>query len=343
MKIFYIFLILLVSTTSFAEKSKSRGNSFNPDIGINVLFLSQNSDRDRSEDGMKLQEAELQFSSDVDTYFTAKVLFAVASEDGSYGIEPEEAYVETISVPYVTLKIGKSKMPIGKHNQLHSHAFPFINAPLMNVTILGDEGLNETGIGASGLIPLPWFSELSLDYTQGENEDLFNSDRKGNKAVISRFKNLWDLTDSTTLEFGISGARGNNSEHLDTSLYGADLTLKWRPVDGGKYHSFEWASEFLAKNKKGAVDDKLSGIVSHLKYQMSQRWYGQYRYDYLGLNDSKTINASKRHTALVAFIPSEFSSVRMQYETIDDGQVMDEKRLSVQLNISIGAHPAHVY
>jgi len=292
---------------------------------------------------MKLQEAELQFSSDVDAYFTAKALFSVAEENGSYGIEPEETYVETISVPYVTLRLGKSKMPLGKHNQLHSHAFPFINAPLINTTILGEEGLNETGIGVSTLSPLPWFSEITLDYTQGDNADLFNSGKKSDKAVIGRFKNLWDLSDSTTLELGFSGAKGKNSDHLDTNLYGADLTLKWRPIDGGKYHSFEWGNEFLEKDRKGAANGKLSGLVSFLKYQMAQRWYAQYRYDYLGLNKSKSINASKRHTALVAFVPSEFSSVRLQYETINDGQVEDESRVSLQLNISIGAHPAHAY
>ena len=343
MKSFCIIVLLFTCATSYAEKSNSRGNAFNPKIGINVLFLNQNSSRDKSEDGIKLQETELQFSSDIDTYFTAKALFAVASENGTYGIEPEEAYVETIALPYVTLKIGKSKMPMGKHNQLHAHAFPFINAPLMNEVILGEEGLNETGIGASSLVPFPWFSELTLDYTQGENTDLFNSIKKDNKAVIGRFKNLWDLTDSTTLEIGISSAKGKNTNGSDTSLYGADLTLKWRPVKGGKYKSFEWASEFLEKDKKGVADGKLSGIVSHLKYQIAERWFVQYRYDYLGLNSSKSINASKRHTALLAFVPSEFSGVRLQYENTNDGQAKDEKRLSLQFNISIGAHPAHAY
>ena len=343
MKSFYILLILLLSTSANALKSKSRGNSFNPDIGVNILFLSQNSDRDSDGDGMELQETELQFSSDVDTYFTATALLAVAKEDGAYGIEPEEVYAETVALPYVTLRVGKSKMPLGKHNQLHTHAYPFINAPLMNETILGDEGLNETGIGASALLPLPWFSELNLNYTQGESEDLFNSDSDDNKAIVARFKNLWDLSDATTLELGFSGAEGENADDQETTLYGADLTLKWRPTDGGKYRSFEWTSEFLQKDRKGAADGKLSGVVSHLKYQMAQRWYAQYRYDYLGLNDPENIAPSKRHTGLIAFLPSEFSSVRLQYETIDDGQAEDEKRLSLQLNISIGAHPAHTY
>lgn len=343
MKILLIYLTILISTISYAEKTKSRGNAFNPDIGINLLFLNQSSDRDTAEDGMSLQEAELQFSSDVDAYFTAKALFSIARENGEYIIEPEETFVETIGLSHIILKAGKSKMPIGKHNQLHSHAFPFINAPLMNVAILGDEGLNETGFGISGLIPLPWFSELSVDLIQGENEDLFNSERKSDKTVVSRFKNLWDINASTTLEVGFSHAKGKNENHKNTILSGADLTLKWRPIDGGKYRSFEWASEFLEKNKSGSDERKLAGVVSHLKYQFAQRWYAQYRYDYLGLNKTESVDTSKRHTALVAFLPSEFSGIRLQYETINDKEDKDEKRISLQLNISIGAHPAHTY
>jgi len=321
----------------------AKSNTFNPDLGLNLLFLSQNSSRTKTDDGMKLQEAEIGFSSDVDTHFTSKATFSIAAENGVYAIEPEEAYVDTISIPYVTVRAGKSKMPIGKHNQYHTHAYPFINGPLMNVSILGEEGLNENAIGASAPIPFPWFSEFIVDLAQGDNANLFNSGKKDNKLVVGHFKNLWDISESATLELGLSGANGKNDNQMITHLYGADLTLKWRPVDGGKYHSFEWASEFLEKDKKGSSDGKLSGIVSHLKYQLSQRWYAQYRYDYLGLNKSKSVAASKRHTALFAFLPSEFSGIRFQYETIDDGQLEKEKRVSLQLNISIGAHPAHAY
>ena len=343
MRALSIVLFLLVNLATSAQVLKSRGNSFNPDIGINLLFLNQTSERDSTDDGMKLSEAELQFSSDVDTYFTAKALFAVAKEGEEFGIEPEEMYVETIAIPHVTLKVGKSKMPIGKHNQLHAHAFPFINAPLVNEAILGDEGLNETGVGASALIPMPWFSELNLNYIQGENESLFNSASKSSQAIVLKFKNTWDLSLSTTLELGLSGAQGGNSDDLRTDVFGVDLTIKWRPTEGGKYYSLEWASEYLEKDRGGPVSDQLSGVVSHLKYQFSQRWFAQYRYDHLGLNKSQDLEISKRHTGLIAYLPSEFSGVRLQFETIDDGLESDENRVSLQLNISIGAHPAHSY
>lgn len=343
MKNIILLFSVLIYSTAMAQTLKSRGKAFNPDIGVSVLFLDQSSSRDSEDDGMMLQEAELQFSSDVDAYFTARVLFAIEEEDGETAIEPEEAFVESISLPHITLKVGKSKMPLGKHNQLHAHAFPFINAPLQNEVILGEEGLNETGIGVSGLLPASWFSELTFNYVQGENEELFASDKKGNKTVVGRFKNLWDLSDSTTIELGLSGAQGKNSDDKITNLSGVDFTLKWRPTKGGKYNSLEWGTEFLQSNRRGADQEKLAGVASHIKYQLAQRWWTQYRYDYVGLNDPDNFSSVQRHTGLLAFIPSEFSGIRLQYETIDDGQDENEKRLSLQLNISIGAHPAHTY
>ena len=96
MKWIVMFGVLFLNTFASAESMKSRGKAFNPDIGVNVLFLGQSSERDRSEDGMALQEAELQLSSDVDAYLRAKVLLAIEKEAGEFGIEPEEAFVESL-------------------------------------------------------------------------------------------------------------------------------------------------------------------------------------------------------------------------------------------------------
>lgn len=355
---------LLFSTISYAQtyekKLKSRGNAFNPDIGLNTLFLAQSSKEDTSEDKMGIQEIELQLSSDVDAYFTATALLALEEEDGEYGMEPEEVFVESIAIPYFTLRAGKIDMPIGKHNQLHVHAFPFINAPLVNEAVLGEEGFNDAGFSVSGLIPLPWFSELNLMYAKGDNEELFrfqpdqnnnmetdedsmNPESKSQNVVVGRFQNLWDFSDSMTLDLGLSWAQGKNANNSHTTLQGVDVTLKWRPVKGGKYRSFEWMTEFLQRTRGGDKNEKLSGIVSALRFQFAQRWFAQYRYDEVGLND-EPIN-TQRHTGLLAFSPSEFSGIRLQYETItgQGPEEGNEQRVSLQFNMSIGAHAAHKY
>jgi hypothetical protein len=141
--IFILLITILISTTSYAQnfRERAKGKSFNPQIGINANFLDQSSSRDSDNDGISLSEVEMQFTSDIDTYFAGTILLGIEKEDsGEYAIAPEEVFVETISLPSITLKLGKSKMPMGKHNQLHPHAYPFINGPLANESILGEEG-----------------------------------------------------------------------------------------------------------------------------------------------------------------------------------------------------------
>src|SRR3989338_178378 len=145
---------------SISTATVSKGKAFNPDIGANFLGLWQRgtgiSDNRTAvpHNGFSLQEAELQFSADVDTYLKAVALFSVKQESGEagFGIDPEEVYVESISLPGVTVRAGKFKLAMGKHNQLHAHAFPFIDAPLIHQQLLGDEGLNEPGAAAAVLL-----------------------------------------------------------------------------------------------------------------------------------------------------------------------------------------------
>jgi len=362
MKNILITMILLGSLSVNAQSlsQMSRGNKFNPAIGLNALTLYRNGSRDIENDGFSLQEIELQFSSDVDAYFRAEATIALhqehsEEEEGSeeehshdFKIEPEEVFVETISIPNFTIKLGKFYANFGKYNATHSHALPFIYRGKVQEDMFGEEGLAEVGLGVSFLAPTSWFSEVSVQALQPTNEDLFG-DSHHSMAYVLKWKNLWDLSDDLTLEWGISGLSFSNHSHDSssedkTSLYGTDLTFKWRPIKDGKSSSFMWSTEFIHKNdKSGDEHDKNGGITSFVRYQMAQRWYAQAQYEFLGLGKDEQKKDVNSYTALLAFIPTEFSSVRAQYDSIHDGADKPENRISLQLNISIGAHPAHVY
>lgn len=366
---FAVCAFVFFSHPAFAE-TKSRGNAFNPDIGVNLLGLAQHgtsyssAPNAKPRNGFSLQEAELQFSADVDPYLRATALFAIAQENGSasYSIAPEEAYVETISLPYVTLRAGKFKMALGKHNQLHTHAFPFIYGPLVHTRLLGDEGLNETGVSASALIPLPWYSELTLQAFTLKNEALFGYYVSGDMGGLARLRNLWDFSDSLTMELGFSGARGKNSLGRAATVAGSDLTFKWRPTEGGRYRAFIWSTEYLYGKRQGLMrertvldasgtevtvrdsQEQLGGISTWVQYQFAERWWVQARFEKLGFPRSPGIDMATKESALLAFLPSEFSALRLQYDLIQDkARPRNDQAIAFQYNVSIGAHPAHAY
>lgn len=348
------FIILHINGVVAQTKSS---NTFNPDISANFLGLWGNGSAISDDPitsphrGFSLQETEFQFAANVDPYSKAVMTFAIAQEDGeeSYSIDPEEVYLETISLPNVTLRAGKFKLAVGKHNQLHTHAFPFIDAPLIHQQLLGDEGLNESGVSASFLFPTSWYSEVIVQAFSLRNEKLFGSEKSSDTGGLLKFKNLWDLNQDLTLEFGTSGMIGKNRMDKSSSVIAADLTFKWRPAEGGKYQAFIWSTEYLQGDRKGTVDAngkplaRLGGLASWLQYQFAERWWVQTRYEYLGIVREDVIPFQTKQSLLLGFFPSEFSGLKLQYDHITTQGSDSQYAILLQYSISIGSHPAHAY
>lgn len=362
MRILFILFASILFNFAYAQTSMTnltRGNSFNPSMGLNAMMLAADSTVDTEEDGFSLQGVELQFNSDVDAYFRAQVVIGIHKEEhdeeeeeeeeghAEFAIHPEEVFVETISIPGITIKAGKFLSQFGKYNSLHLHAQPFIYRSVVQEAMFGHEGFASTGASVSGLMPLGWYSELSLEALAPSNEDLFEP--TGNAtAYVAKLKNLWDLSESTTLEWGLSAldferAAYNDNIAEETRLTGTDLTIKWRPLKNSRAQSFTWSTEYIKRKRNGSIESENTGITSFIQSQFATRWVAQYQYEHLTDDLSDSNNITQVHTALVGFIPSEFSALRLQYDHIDAGEEETEKRVSLQLNFSIGAHPAHMY
>ncbi|RZA27405.1 MAG: hypothetical protein EOP10_00135 [Proteobacteria bacterium] len=363
------------ATPTVAQSPMTRpigaGQVFNPDTSINFLTLyksqkREGADKTEPDGGFMLQEAEIQFMANVDAYFRAVAMFAVhpehdheheegaavdpmvegeerEPEEKGYGIEPEEVYLETTALPYVTLKLGRFHADLGRHNQLHTHAYPFVDAPLINQRLLGEEGLIENGLSASILVPLPWYAEVSAQALQGDSPELFSSESSSDVATVYRVRNLFDLTDEATLDLGLSAARGHNFWNGTTNVRGADVSLKWRPTQGGKYQSISLAAEYL-QGEVGdrLIDSKLSGYSTWLQYQATQRLWVQIRQEEAKSEDEGA-KAHRKLSGLIGFNPTEFSSLRLQLDQLHDDEEKPLNSLLFQANITIGAHPAHAY
>lgn len=328
----------------------SRGKAFNPDIGVNFLGLLRDSSRgsDPSSafaDGFAFQEAELQFAADVDPYLRAVATFAIEQADGEYEIGPEETYLDTISLPVVSFRLGKFYAAFGRHNLLHTHAFPFIDRPVILEQAFGEEGLNELGVSGSVLLPTPWFLEITAQGFSGTNTSLFGSANASDYSGVAHLKNLWDLSETSTLELGASGLTGANSFDAQTQGWGADLTFKWRPTESGKYHSLAWSTEYLSVNRESdPAGERLGGIASWIQYQFAQRWWVQARAEFVGIPKEADASFTQKQSALLGFFPSEFSGFRLQFDHLKvSSDENPEYRVALQWNVSIGAHPAHHY
>lgn len=344
---------LFSQVTNAALLKSSTKKGFNPDIGLNALFEYTNS-TDSSDDGFSLSEIEMQFSSDIDAYFRGEATVAIHKEHAeeeegtetdehsshaSFAIEPEEVFIETISIPSLTFKFGKFYADAGKFNTTHSHARMFTSRSRLENEIFGDEGLSQVGVSASYLLPVSIFSELTVGTFTPDNEEAFGESTSHDLAYNAKFKSLIEVNDSSAIDFGLTYVQTKNKDTSDkTTIYGADLSYRFTSINSSSKSHFSLVNEYL-KKKMDESNTEVDGISSGLKYQSSARTFIQYRYETMGVSSNSSETGSI-NTVLFAFIPSEFSSIRVQY---DDFRYSDEKKLTLQLNFSMGAHPAHAY
>jgi hypothetical protein len=326
MKKRFIFLWILIglgttiASIAFSQTFPSP-RAMNPNIGANFLFEGQKTNSN-SADGFHLPESEFSFKSDIDPYFTANMIFSVAeTNSGNYEISPEEVYADTISIPGVTFRIGKFYSFFGKQNRLHTHAFPFLDRPLIS-TALFDDGLNAAGLQASVLLPTNFFSELTVEGMQ-------------NFKTLAHLRTLFELGDFSTLELGASG--------VTHWAYGLDVTFKFRPTDRGQGRRINLSGEWMSGQVEGFTPQPdpsglpTQGFDLYGQYEFLQQTYVQYRFDDL-ISSSTT-----RHGFLVGYAPSEFSVVRLQADRTFASGLTPENRVMAQLNFTIGFHPAHDY
>ncbi|HPF78681.1 MAG TPA: OmpH family outer membrane protein, partial [Alphaproteobacteria bacterium] len=156
------------------SSSQSSPNAFNPAIGAVLnghygAFTNDNPDvagfavgeeGGRTGEGLAVDEAEINFSANVDDKFAGKLTASLAEEDGETSIELEEAYVQTTALPAgLNLKAGRFLQPIGYINEHHAHTDDFADRPLPNRVFLNNS-YKDDGVMASIILPTDMYFEL---------------------------------------------------------------------------------------------------------------------------------------------------------------------------------------
>jgi hypothetical protein len=226
---------------------------------------------DPSQRGFTLQQAELTLEGKVDPYVRGQAnTVLLLTPDGETEVELEEAYLETLSLPWnLQLKGGQFLTEFGRLNPTHPHSWDFVDSPLVNARFLGPDGLRNPGARLSWLTPTPFYSELFLavQNSHGETASSFRSaghvhgleDEEalpfayrhsdndaglrnvGDLLFTPRYVMSFEPTDTQVVLLGGSAALGPNSRGgegsgaTDTQIYGADFTWKWNSARGWRW------------------------------------------------------------------------------------------------------------
>lgn len=330
--------------------------STNPDISAIADFRGiYNSEGKRNTD-LYFKQLEMQISSVVDPFGRADFLFSFGKDAANeeFGADLETATYTTTSLPWqLQIVLGKFKPHFTKVNQLHPHAFSFVEFPMMIKNYFGDEGLFMEGISGSWLVPNPWdfYQELNVEVGRTLSGPTLANGNKNNLLVIAHLKNFFDLTDNSTFELGFSGLSGpSGPDSLDhqVTMAGADFTFKWKPIQFNTYQSFTWQNEIMTTKAKLADDSNYNsiGAYSYMEYQIAKLWFVGAKYDYsnYGLEKDKT---DKAISLLLRLQPTEFSIMALEFQNNQKADKINGdsnyNQVTFRLIFGIGTHAAHSY
>lgn len=297
--------------------------------------------------GLNFNYAELALHSTVDPYFDAYAILHIHPD----GLEVEEAYVETRSLPYgFLIKAGKMKSSFGRINSKHHHSWQFDSQPIIYEALFGPDAISDAGVKLQWVAPTDTYIMTGVEALQGTNDQSFGDPEKNN-LYVGYIKSSIDIGDNLSILGGVSLAHGQNTTQNSTDVYGLDLTLREQL---GSYSALIWQNEFLSRNKDlgTKTDDKQAGFYSEVIYQYNNNYSCGFRYDQITQNktDLSTYKNSDnllRYTAKLEYKPFPMSRLRLEY-TNDQTKVIDGKRKDIDevmltLNVAAGAHGAHEY
>lgn len=125
------------------------------------------------EQGFNLREAEVVMSATVDTLFDAYANLAFGSE----GVELEEAYFTTRALPAGwQLKGGKFLSGFGYANGKHPHSRDFVDQNLAYLSLVGDHGINDTGLQVTWSPATTLYVQLGAEALQGHDQEKFGGE-----------------------------------------------------------------------------------------------------------------------------------------------------------------------
>jgi len=336
------------TNTQPAPAQPRSGLSFNPDIGLIGDFRGSYISTGKKNFDAYLNETELSIQSVVDPYIRGDFFISFARDPatGKYGVDVEEGYLTTLSLPFrLQLKAGKFREAVGRINTVHPHALPFIDMPNAYVNYFGEEGLNDEGASLSWLLPTKFYSELTFQATSGANQSpSFHRGDNNRFVYLSHLKNFFTLTDNATLELGLTGISGPNDSSSITNIGAADLTYKWKPVRLNTYRSITWQSEFFYGNAKYASEKSHTsfGLYSMLEYQLAKRWFLTGRYDYAQKPyDNSIVEQAGSLTA--GWYATEFQKIEMEGKATHVNVQPSYSQVWLRWIFVLGAHGAHQY
>jgi hypothetical protein len=259
-------------------------------------FIPSGGDAGPGSRSFNLGESEITFAASVDPYFTAVLTAALSAED-TIGVE--EAFFRTTALPAgFSIKGGRFFSGFGYLNEIHAHAWDFIDQPLAYQAFFGGQYAQD-GVQVKWLAPTDLFLEFGAETGNGGAFPGTRLGRNGLNGAVLFAHMGGDLGDTIGWRAGISwldqDAEDRTYEDVDSlgnpvvnaftgtsRTWVADATLKWTPSGNAGGRALKLQAEYLRRTENGDLVFDVSGAGSSDSYRSEQTgWYVQGVYQFM--------------------------------------------------------------
>ena len=162
-------------------------------------FMPSGGEVGPGERSFNLGESELTLSANVDPYFSAQMTAAITAEDE---VEVEEAFFRTLALPSgFTAKGGRFFSGFGYLNEVHAHAWDFVDQPLAYQAFFGGQ-FKQDGLQVKWLAPTDLFVELGAETGNGDAFPATRRNRNGLNGATLFAHVGGDVGDATSWRAG---------------------------------------------------------------------------------------------------------------------------------------------
>jgi len=173
----------------------------------------------------------------------------------------------------------------------------------------------------------------------------FPAPQQNGLLYSAHLKNFFELNENTSLEWGLSALTGPNDSSRMSSIYGSDLTLKWKPLQLNTYKSLTWQNEiYFGHLGWGEPTGTLHtyGLYSLLSWQFAKRWKVTGRYDYgQDLYDRSKTGWSA--AMMFGWYATEFQKIELESSWVAQPGIQAGPGFKLRWIFVIGSHGAHQY
>jgi len=361
------------------ETASANGNAFNPAISIilNGAYghhsLNPNlysragfplaGGAGPGPQGISLGESEVSFAANIDDKLYGQLTLTAEDENGETHVGVEEAFIDTTTLPHgFSLRAGRFYSNIGYLNSHHAHTDFFYDRPLAYQAFLGNQ-YGDDGVQLRWVAPTDLFLEFGGEVFRGQNYPSGGAAHAG-AGVKTLFAHAGgDVGVESSWLAGVSMLKANSDNTEDgftgaSKLYIADATWKWAPQGNFKDGGVTVRGEYFRENRDGQFTDTANPMLDqpwvgtrngyYLEgvYRINRSWDAGYRYDHLSADRSGPYASSYdpvRNSLMLTWLNSEFSLVRLQYSQDKPNPTDIDNILTLQYQVSLGAHGAHKF